>query len=97
MTIRLRPVLIALPFALALTGCISLGGKPPESLLTLSPAASAPAGPGVPTGANRAVIAATVAARVAAVIVGAAATVAVAVVTAAGANATAARPVCPTS
>ena len=57
MTIRLRPVLLTLPFALALTGCISLGGKPPESLLTLSPAASAPAGPGVPTGANRPVIA----------------------------------------
>lgn len=57
MTIRFRPVLFALPFALALTGCISLGGKPPESLLTLRPAASAPAGPGVPTGADRPVIA----------------------------------------
>jgi len=56
MTIRLRPVLFALPLALALTGCISLGGEPPESLLTLSPAARAPAGPGV-AGAERPVIA----------------------------------------
>jgi cholesterol transport system auxiliary component len=54
---RLRPVLVALPLALALTGCISLGGEPPESLLTLSPAARAPAGPGVAADANRPVIA----------------------------------------
>lgn len=57
MFLRLRPVLLALPLALALTGCISLGGEPPESLLTLSPAARAPAGPGVAGGAERAVIA----------------------------------------
>lgn len=57
MNLRLRPVLIALPLALALPGCISLGGKPPESLLTLSPAARAPAGPGAAVGANRPVIA----------------------------------------
>jgi cholesterol transport system auxiliary component len=57
MTIRLRPVLLAIPLALALTGCISLGGEPPESLLTLSPAARAPAGPGIAGGAERPVIA----------------------------------------
>ena len=57
MMIRLRPVLLALPLALALSGCISLGGEPPESLLTLSPAARAPAGAGVAADANRAVIA----------------------------------------
>ncbi|MFY7744197.1 MAG: ABC-type transport auxiliary lipoprotein family protein [Erythrobacter sp.] len=57
MTLSLRPVLLALPLALALPGCISLGGEPPESLLTLSPAARAPAGPGVPAGAERPVIA----------------------------------------
>jgi cholesterol transport system auxiliary component len=57
MNLRLRPVLFALPLALALTGCISLGGEPPESLLTLSPAARAPAGPGVAGGAERPVIA----------------------------------------
>jgi len=57
MTLSLRPVLLALPLALALSGCISLGGEPPESLLTLSPAARAPAGPGVPAGAERPVIA----------------------------------------
>jgi len=57
MFLRLRPVLVALPLALALTGCISLGGEPPESLLTLSPAARAPAGPGIAGGAERAVIA----------------------------------------
>lgn len=40
--------LAAAPLALlALAGCISFGGEPPESLLTLSPAASAPAGPGI--------------------------------------------------
>ncbi|WP_086736759.1 ABC-type transport auxiliary lipoprotein family protein [Erythrobacter colymbi] len=57
MTIRFRPVLLAVPLALALTGCISLGGDPPASLLTLSPAATAPAGPGVAAGAERPVIA----------------------------------------
>ena len=57
MNLRLRPVLFALPLALALPGCISLGGEPPESLLTLSPAARAPAGPGIATDANRPVIA----------------------------------------
>ena len=57
MNFRLRPVLFALPLALALPGCISLGGEPPESLLTLSPAARAPAGPGVAADANRPVIA----------------------------------------
>lgn len=57
MTFKLRPVLFALPLALALPGCISLGGEPPESLLTLSPATRAPAGPGVTTGADRPVIA----------------------------------------
>jgi cholesterol transport system auxiliary component len=51
------PVLLALPLAAALGGCISIGGEPPESLLTLSPAASAPAGPGAPAGAARSVIA----------------------------------------
>ncbi|MFO6447818.1 ABC-type transport auxiliary lipoprotein family protein [Erythrobacter sp. NE805] len=39
-----RPALFALPLLLALSGCISLGGDPPASLLTLSPAATAPAG-----------------------------------------------------
>lgn len=57
MTLSLRPVLLALPLALALSGCISLGGEPPESLLTLSPAARAPAGPGVSAGAELPVIA----------------------------------------
>ncbi|WP_285713450.1 ABC-type transport auxiliary lipoprotein family protein [Erythrobacter oryzae] len=57
MNLRLRPVLFALPLALALPGCISLGGEPPESLLTLSPAARAPAGPGVAADATRPVIA----------------------------------------
>lgn len=44
-----RPALLALPLLLALSGCISLGGDPPASLLTLSPAATAPAGPGMGT------------------------------------------------
>ncbi|MBU7580453.1 MAG: membrane integrity-associated transporter subunit PqiC [Porphyrobacter sp.] len=57
MTLSLRSALLALPLALALPGCISLGGKPPESLLTLSPAARAPAGPGMATTAERPVIA----------------------------------------
>ncbi len=42
-----RPCLIlAAPLLLALAGCVSFGGEPPESLLTLSPAASAPVGAG---------------------------------------------------
>ncbi|WP_017664778.1 ABC-type transport auxiliary lipoprotein family protein [Porphyrobacter sp. AAP82] len=61
MTTSFRPALLArlpvLALALALSGCISLGGEPPESLLTLSPSARAPAGPGVAGGAERAVIA----------------------------------------
>lgn len=52
------PVAIALALApaLVLPGCISLGGKPPESLLTLSPESRAPAGAGV-SGPERPVIA----------------------------------------
>ncbi len=57
MTFWNRPILLALPLLLALPGCISLGGKPPESLLTLSPETRAPAGPGVAPGAARPVIA----------------------------------------
>lgn len=58
MTLSLRPLLVAAPLLLlALPGCISLGGKPPESLLTLSPEARAPAGPGVGAGAERPVVA----------------------------------------
>lgn len=56
MTKSLRTALLALPLALALTGCISLGGEPPESLLTLTPAARTPAGPGIAGGAERPVI-----------------------------------------
>ena len=47
----------AAALSLALAGCISLGGKPPASLLTLSPAATAPAGPGAAPGTARPVIA----------------------------------------
>ncbi len=50
------PALIGLPLVLALAGCISLGGPPPESLLTLSAETRAPAGDGV-AGAGRPVIA----------------------------------------
>lgn len=57
MRVMHRPVLFALPLVLALAGCISLGGKPPASLLTLSPEASAPVGPGVGSGASQPVIA----------------------------------------
>ncbi len=56
MTLKHRSILIALPLLLALPGCISLGGPPPESLLTLSPAARAPVGDGA-AGVNRPVIA----------------------------------------
>jgi cholesterol transport system auxiliary component len=52
-----RPHLMLLPPLLALAGCISLGGEPPASLLTLSPEASAPVGPGVGGEASRPVIA----------------------------------------
>lgn len=54
MSLRNWPILIAL---LALPACISLGGDPPESLLTLSPAARAPAGAGAAAGPERKVIA----------------------------------------
>lgn len=57
MNLRLRPELFGLPLALALAGCISLGGEPPESLLTLTPATRAPAGPGAGGGEERPVIA----------------------------------------
>mgnify|MGYP002778468106 FL=1 len=59
MTLSLRPAILALPLALvlALPGCISLGGEPPESLLTLSPEARAPVGPGFSSGAEQPVIA----------------------------------------
>ena len=50
-----RPLPLA-PLLLALGGCISLGGEPPASLLTLSPETRAPAGPGV-GGTERPVIA----------------------------------------
>jgi cholesterol transport system auxiliary component len=55
MTLKHRSILAAL-LLLLLAGCISLGGEPPESLLTLSPEARAPAGEGV-AGADRPVIA----------------------------------------
>jgi len=43
--------------ALGLGGCISLGGTPPESLLTLSPTSPAPAGSGAAATPDRPVIA----------------------------------------
>jgi cholesterol transport system auxiliary component len=54
-----RSLRLALPAlaALGLAGCISLGGPPPESLLTLSPAARAPAGSGATAAPERKVIA----------------------------------------
>jgi cholesterol transport system auxiliary component len=52
MTLRLRPLLVAAPLLLALPACISLGGEPPESLLTLSAEARAPAGPGAGGGGS---------------------------------------------
>jgi cholesterol transport system auxiliary component len=53
-----RPAaLLALPLLLVLPGCISLGGEPPESLLTLSPEASVPTGPGAGSSTERPVIA----------------------------------------
>jgi cholesterol transport system auxiliary component len=57
MNIKARSVLLALPLALALSGCVSLGGEPPESLLTLSPESRAPAGAGAVADATRPVIA----------------------------------------
>lgn len=46
-----RPAaLLALPLVLALAGCISLGGNPPESLITLDAQARAPVGPGPGSG-----------------------------------------------
>ncbi len=53
--IRRAAPLLAL--ALGLGGCISLGGPPPESLLTLSPTSPAPAGTGAMAAADRPVIA----------------------------------------
>ncbi len=46
-----------LALALGLGGCISLGGPPPESLLTLSPAARAPDGSGATAAPDRKVLA----------------------------------------
>ncbi|MDC8754337.1 ABC-type transport auxiliary lipoprotein family protein [Erythrobacter sp. sf7] len=43
--------------ALGLSGCISLGGPPPESLLTLSPTERAPVGSGAAAAPDRKVIA----------------------------------------
>jgi cholesterol transport system auxiliary component len=56
MTLNHRAFLFALPLLMALPGCISLGGPPPESLLTLSPDTRAPVGAGV-SGEGRPVIA----------------------------------------
>jgi len=50
---RAAPALLAL----GLAGCISLGGPPPESLLTLSPTSPAPAGSGAGAAPGRPVIA----------------------------------------
>ncbi|MEM7665993.1 MAG: ABC-type transport auxiliary lipoprotein family protein [Pseudomonadota bacterium] len=41
---------VAGTMAAALAGCISLGGEPPESLITLNSSASAPVGPGAQAG-----------------------------------------------
>lgn len=57
MSLRNRPALFALPLLLALPGCISLGGPPPESLLTLNPEVRAPAGAGASAGSEQPVIA----------------------------------------
>jgi cholesterol transport system auxiliary component len=57
MMILNRRALFAAPLMLMLAGCISLGGPPPESLLTLSPEARAPAGPGAGAGPQQPVIA----------------------------------------
>lgn len=55
--IRRAAAPLALMAPLALAGCVSFGGEPPESLLTLSPAATAPAGPGITRSADGPVIA----------------------------------------
>ena len=57
MTFLTRPILLAPLLLLALPGCISLGGEPPESLLTLNPEARAPAGQGIAQGGERPVVA----------------------------------------
>jgi cholesterol transport system auxiliary component len=57
MTLSLRPVFFTPLLLLGLAGCISLGGEPPESLLTLSSAARAPTGPGAASGEDRPVVA----------------------------------------
>lgn len=44
MTLRIRNTALALAVSAALAGCISLGPKAPEQLLTLTPAVSVPAG-----------------------------------------------------
>lgn len=51
-----RLIALMLP-VLALSGCISLGGEPPESLLTLSAEARAPVGAGVGSTGARPVVA----------------------------------------
>jgi cholesterol transport system auxiliary component len=55
-TLSLAGPLLLAPLLLVLGGCISLGGEPPASLLTLSPETRAPAGAGV-SGTERPVIA----------------------------------------
>ena len=45
-TFKTAPVLLALALTLTLPGCLSLGGKPPPTLLTLTPAMAVPAGTG---------------------------------------------------
>ena len=50
-----RHRLLALLPALALAGCVSLGGKPPAKLLRLTPAEMAPAGAAAPVAAGSAV------------------------------------------
>ena len=57
MNILNRSILFALPLSLALAGCVSLGGPPPESLLTLNADARAPAGAGASAGNSQQVIA----------------------------------------
>jgi len=58
MNLMHRARIVALPLlALALAACISLGGPPPESLLTLTPAVRAPAGDGPAAAEGRPVIA----------------------------------------
>ena len=52
-----RTAFVALPLLFALGGCVSLGSEPPESLLTLTPAATAPVGPGIGSGAAQQVVA----------------------------------------